>query len=122
MADFSRENNMVTDSTTGLQWQDNESAVMNWIDAISYCELLELGGYSNWRLPNVRELYSISDRSFFRPAINTDFFKNATSEYYWSSTTLVEGKHYALTVDFAYGSQYREAKTYNKFVRCVRNR
>ena len=32
---------------------------MNWEDALSYAENLELAGYSDWRLPNAKELQSI---------------------------------------------------------------
>ena len=43
-----------TDPGTGLTWatQDNGTDV-DWKLSISYCADLQLGGYSNWRLPTI---------------------------------------------------------------------
>ena len=52
----------VTDRATGLTWQKNDSSRgMDWTDALAYAENLELGGHSDWRLPNAKELQSIVD-------------------------------------------------------------
>jgi hypothetical protein len=50
------------DLATGLMWtrNDNGSAV-NWHQATDYCRNLQLGGYSNWRLPTIDELRRIYD-------------------------------------------------------------
>ena len=71
-------NGTVTDSSTGLTWQQDESVAMVWGDALSHCT-------SPWRLPNIRELDSITayDRN---PAIDTNFFPGAQANSYWSST------------------------------------
>lgn len=52
----------VTDQATGLMWQQADSLEgLDWEDALAYAENLELGGYSDWRLPNAKELQSILD-------------------------------------------------------------
>ena len=59
---------IVTDNITGLMWtQDAYLAgdVMNWYDAIDWCNALVHGGYSDWRLPNMSELFSLNDISLF---------------------------------------------------------
>ncbi len=59
----------------------------NWADAKQYCEDLVLGGYDDWRLPNIDELETIIDYSRFDPAIDPVF--NCRSGNYWSSSTYV---------------------------------
>jgi hypothetical protein len=52
------------DSSTGLTWtvEDNGSD-MNWNQANSYCESLNLGGHTGWRLATLEELEGLYDRS-----------------------------------------------------------
>jgi hypothetical protein len=48
------------DTSTNLCWQNPPSAsLMLWSDAISYCDNLDLGGHTDWRLPNIEELISL---------------------------------------------------------------
>ncbi|WP_303852448.1 DUF1566 domain-containing protein [Seleniivibrio woodruffii] len=121
-ADFARDdtNNIVTDNRTGLMWQDDEvSSAITWEDAITYCEDKSLGGYTDWRLPNQRELSSIVDRSTRNPSINPAFTLTAVN-HYWSSTTYKFLTTYALISDFSYGSTNMYPKTYLYYARCVR--
>ncbi len=50
---FTRDNSkeIVTDSVTGLMWQDDSSAKSvkkDWEDAKAYCQNLTHGGYNDW--------------------------------------------------------------------------
>ncbi len=120
-ADFTRSDNIVADSTTGLQWQDDViSSTMIWTEAIEYCESLPLGGYSDWRLPNLNELTSIVDDSRIVPSINTAVFQNVASNYYWSSTTYAGNTSGAWYVYFNNGRQGGYYKDGSNYVRCVR--
>ena len=84
----------ISDLSTGLMWMtDDNGAAVNWEDALTYSENLELAGYDDWRLPNVKELQSIVDYSGSFPAIDPTFF-NITTElednincYFWTSTS-----------------------------------
>ncbi|MCB1179286.1 MAG: DUF1566 domain-containing protein [Leptospiraceae bacterium] len=96
-------NGTITDSATGLMWQKADSAVAKSFDeGLTYCENLSLGGQTDWRLPNIKELNSIVDYSRAPdyatnsgPAINSIFtVSTITNEenisdypWYWSSTT-----------------------------------
>ena len=84
----------VTDTTTGLMWQQGEGGYMDWWDAMDYCENLQLAGYDDWRLPNRNELQSIVDYSEYDPTIDTTFFPDTPAHVYgdvyvnyWTSTT-----------------------------------
>jgi hypothetical protein len=87
----------VTDTCTGLMWQQDTADVnadgkidgrdrLVWCDALAYCENLSFAGHDDWRLPNVRELHSIIDYGRFAPAIDP-VFGAVSDEWYWSSTS-----------------------------------
>ena len=91
----------ITDEATNLMWmQDDSGEGLNWKDALSYAENKEYAGYSDWRLPNVKELQSIIDYSrspditnsaAIDPIFNSTQTTNEAGEvdypFYWSSTT-----------------------------------
>jgi hypothetical protein len=91
----------ISDGATGLTWQKNDSkSTLSWDKAISYCEASTTAGYSDWRLPNVKELQSIvdytrspdtTDSPAIDPIFNSSNFTNENGEsdygFYWSNTT-----------------------------------
>ncbi len=83
-------NGTVKDKATGLTWQKTDDGKKrDWQGALSYCERLKLGGYNDWRLPNVKELQSIVDYRKDDPAIDTSIFRQRDrNAWFWSSTTL----------------------------------
>ena len=120
-ADFTRSGEIVTDSRTLLQWQDDDTFTdTTWTEAITYCENLSLGGQSDWRLPNINELLSIVDHSKYKPSIST-VFRNNVSGNHWSSTTdFGNSRKKALIVNLNKGNQLRTYKVWDAYVRCVR--
>ncbi len=117
---------VVTDNATGLQWQDdyidNGGYIKeaNWADAKTYCANLTLDGKTDWRLPTIEELVSITDKGRTNPAIDP-VFQNVAFSDYWSSTTLVSDTSDAWVVDFSNGDDHAGARTNGTFVRCVRD-
>jgi hypothetical protein len=55
----------VTDTSTGLMWEQNGSTIGTWQDAFSYCETLSFAGHNDWRLPDINELQSCVDYNRF---------------------------------------------------------
>ena len=117
--------NVLTDSKTGLMWQDDSAAKntkMDWKGAQSYCSDLNLEGHSDWRLPSIKELQSIVDVSRYKPAIKKGFKNVNTSGSYWSSSVYVSSKKRAWIVYFKDGYTDYYDKTDEYYVRCVRGR
>jgi Protein of unknown function (DUF1566) len=67
--DYTNGTGTVTDNITGLMWTQstdtnsdgsvNSSDKMTQKDAVAYCNNLSLGGYEDWRLPDIKTLYSL---------------------------------------------------------------
>jgi hypothetical protein len=121
-ADFIRHGDIVTDTVTNLEWQDDAasaSTITTWQGAIDSCEALTLGGYTDWRLPNIRELRSIINRS--RENLSIDpIFVNAAADVYWSSTTYIRYTNHAWRIHFNGGYDDLNFKWSSFSVRCVR--
>lgn len=94
----------VTDNNTGLMWQQTPpSDKMTYDEALAYVESLEIGGYTDWRLPTIKESFSIAmlggsldaqDITNAVPYIDTDYFdffydenRPYTGSYWTSSVT-----------------------------------
>ena len=118
---------IVIDNVTGLMWaSDGDGAGCNfgnqtdWYSAIDWANNLVFAGYSDWRLPNRRELESLVDAGRTNPAINPIYFPNTRADYYWSSTTLDNDYDTAWFVVFYAGGVISDDKTYSFYVRAVR--
>lgn len=70
-------------------------------DFIEQINMQHLGGFADWRMPDCDELASIQDRARFNPVVNTDYFPETASWYYWSATTYADPFIYAAChIDF----------------------
>ncbi|WP_417271707.1 DUF1566 domain-containing protein [Celeribacter sp.] len=98
----------VLDNNTALVWQKTPTEDrLQYEDALGYCSALELGGRTDWRLPSIKELYSLADNRGElltpeegepTPYIDTSVFdfsypegQMAFAGQYWSSTLYVKG-------------------------------
>lgn len=111
----------VSNQATGLIWQKVASeTALTWKNALSYCETATTGGYSDWRLPNIRELVSLVDYTRYAPAFDTTHFSGA-SDAYWSGSTRYGHGNNGWYVNFSTGSSgYYISKSYQGYARCVR--
>jgi ribonuclease BN (tRNA processing enzyme) len=49
----------VSDLVTGLMWQKTPGAKVGYQEAVTGAKSLKLAGYADWRLPTIKELYSL---------------------------------------------------------------
>ena len=55
------ENGIITDNITGLLWQQNMGVKVSYDDAFTIADTMTLGGFTDWRVPMIKELNSIVD-------------------------------------------------------------
>jgi len=111
------------DDKTGLIWQDNKDVSeksFTFNEAEAYCKELKVDGFEDWRLPTLREMYTIVDLRRNRPALKNGFVVRDDGRYWTSTLFAKEKENMAWYVSFSYG----EAEPYKKgrlfHVRCVR--
>lgn len=97
----------VEDRLTGLMWPANASLAefpMTWLEALAW--IAELNherflGFADWRLPNRRELTSLTSRQTRKPALPQGHpFTNVFQHWYWSATTAAPSPAHAWCVHF----------------------
>ena len=105
---------------TGLEWQYESPGRMDWRKGRTYAKQLTLNGKSDWRLPTLKELETLLDRTMYRPEIRAEI-PFADSLSYWSSTTFGSDTNSAWIVMFAgaYVLSYYKTNLYH--IRCVRD-
>jgi hypothetical protein len=52
-------NGTITDNVTGLMWVKARGSKISWSDAVAGASTNTTGGYSDWRMPTIKELYSL---------------------------------------------------------------
>jgi hypothetical protein len=99
----------VRDTLTGLIWQRTTSSFYTWSAAAAsgsaqaYCIDLPLGGQT-WRLPAIKELFTLVDRSLPSGAtIDPVAFPDTPANYFWSSTVVQQSSSIAWSIGFMDG-------------------
>jgi hypothetical protein len=115
----------VTDLNTGFMWQqgDSQNGVKRSKDqAVKYCASLDLANHSDWRLPTIDELTSLVDVGIAHPGptINTSYFPECRSRYYWSSSRYMQDTNLAWHAYFTDGIVSAGDADRGWHVRCVR--
>jgi hypothetical protein len=117
-------NSSKQDDKTGLIWQDNKEvgdSNLNYDEAKAYCQDLEVDGFTDWRLPTLREYYTIVDLTQNRPALKNGFEIRDDGRY-WTATPFVKDpkkEAWYISMSFGEAEPYKKGRVYH--VRCVRN-
>jgi len=116
----------MTDNLTGLMWSKNANlpgGTTTWQQALDDCNNLTLAGFSDWCLPNVNELESLTNASqqITSSWLTTQGFTNVQANVYWSSTTEAAYLDDAWLVSMRYGWVSPDVKTGDYYVWPVRS-
>lgn len=131
----------VTDVVNGLMWTycsvgesfSNKSCsgsptnYRTWQEALVAGNAFEkFAGHDDWRLPNIKELSNLVERSCYNPSINLTAFPSTASAVYWSNTMDAKGINMApgiegMLVDFTDGTQFLTDVNSHRLIRMVRS-
>lgn len=127
-------NSEVLHKTTGLIWQrclisqtynDTDGSCgsnlssYNWEDALEQADAQSADG---WRLPNVKELSSIVERSCYSKSMNTNVFPDQPlGANYWTSTPGNQYSEHVWTVSFIAGGIELQHRDTTASIRLVRD-
>jgi hypothetical protein len=124
----SNDDGTLCDTNTGLMWQQATGLQTRyWQTALQYCEDSTVAGYTDWKLPDINELFSLVDFSaaYSNDPLVASVLRSYTNRAnYISSTTNAQpgGLFTAWSVSFLGGDIYYAGKsnTEDYYVRCVR--
>jgi hypothetical protein len=113
MPRFETHGDTVQDRYTGLVWSRDANPAeypLTWNEALDFVAELNrraLFGFSDWRLPNRRELRSLISHQTRRPALPENHpFQNVFPGWYWSSTSAAISPGHAWYVDLDGGRMF----------------
>lgn len=94
--EFSYTNNgdgTITDNTTGLMWESSMGEKISYVDVFTKMDTSTLGGYEDWRVPTIKELYSLINFTGYTGQSTANCFKYIDTAYFeqpFGDTTIGE--------------------------------
>jgi len=118
---------IVVDNATGLMWPavgnkegGNNGDKLSLPEALVYANGLTFAGFSDWRLPNIYELFSLVNFGEDLTKVYLDFFDNIRGDKYWSSTHIYDSADAYMYVDFISGHVATQSVGIPQYLLCVR--
>lgn len=119
---FLEKNEVVSDTQTGLMWTKNASLSdfpVTFNEALSFIKELnhsKLFGYSDWKLPNRKELFSLMSHEAVNPSLTFSHpFINVFTGYYWTSTSCARLPNQAWYIHLG-GARVFKGMKYNSYM------
>lgn len=126
-------NGTVTDNRTGLMWKVcgegqtwsagaciGTAGTFTWAPAIAQAEASSFASYSDWRLPNLKELRSLVEECRTNVSINDVVFPSTASNNFWSASPYTGVSAGAWVVSFSTGYSNLSNRNASYYVRLVR--
>jgi hypothetical protein len=132
LPDGASEWSMVMDQTTGLIWEvkTDDGSIHDKDNQYGYYYLEEkfidrmnqnmFGGFSDWRIPEMDELNTLTNIRHHRPSINPQYFPNTRASDYWTATPHVNDTSQGWCVSFFHGNDSIQSRQSAFYVRAVR--
>lgn len=128
----------VTDNETGLMWMQcsegqvwesnggagnctGAAATHTWDAALALANEKSFAGYSDWRLPDIKELLSLVAEDRYDPVINSTVFPATPSSHFWSGSPYAYTNTISWVVDFFSGHDGRHDRNDHFPARLVRS-
>jgi Protein of unknown function (DUF1566) len=129
-------NGTVKDNKTGLMWKQcseglsgsacdvGSAKTYTWQTALQQAQTINanggFAGFADWRVPNIKELASITEEKCYSPTINSSIFPSTISDAYWSSSPVASYSNSVWIVYFGSGYDNGYGQSGNSYVRLVR--
>ena len=124
----------VTDTLTSLMWMQcslgqtylsgectGSASDHSWQGALELSEDYTFATYSDWRLPNIKELSSLVARDRHEPAINSTIFPSTSSRSHWSASPHAENTDLGWMINFSGGYDVFYYRGHGYVARLVRD-
>jgi len=123
---------IVIDQTTGLMWEvkTDDNSIHDKDNKYNFYYLDEkfinrlnqnnFGGFSDWRIPEIAELNTLTNIKQDRPSINSKYFPNTNANDYWTATPHVNDTSQGWCVSFFHGNDTVQSRQSEFYVRAVR--
>jgi hypothetical protein len=111
-----------TDQVTQQARDDGWGGFYNdWDTLIDGSNNGSLCGFNDWRVPTLKELMTITHKGTTSPSIDSHYFPNTKSHYYWSSLPYAYNSDSAWAVHFATGGDIIDSRALYNALRLVRS-
>jgi len=124
--------NVIRDNKTGLMWKQcseglsgsdceiGSSTSHTWGQALELANTTNYAGYSDWKIPNIKELRTITTKNCYQPSINETSFPNTPITWFWTSSPFAGFNDSVWTIYFYEGDGYGVSRDDDYSVRLVR--